>query len=133
MGCKGVFVTRTCFRDVIGNRKPSEDPTIWQLASLQNVSKGGIKTATHPMNSLIEQDSTETRLLSTSNSKAQFRDYEKRDNRRKSLCFPILDNCMIPEDCLELGQRLVHLEIKCCYLNLSHVARKAVFRVSDQV
>ena len=78
---------------------------IWQLASLRDMSKGGIKTANHPMNSIIERDTNETHLLSTSNSKAQKRDYEKRDTRRKSLCFPILDNCMIPEDCLELGQR----------------------------
>ena len=90
---------------LLGNRKES-DPTIWQLASLQNVNiKGGIKTANHPMNSFLEKESTETRLLSTSSAKAQFRDYEKKDMRRKSLCFPILDNCMIPLDCLELGQR----------------------------
>lgn len=95
------------YHKVPGNRKPSEEPTIWQLTSLQNVSKGGgIKTANHPMKSIIERDPAESRMLSTSNSKAQFRDYEKRDTRRKSLCFPILDNCMIPEDCLELGQRL---------------------------
>ena len=39
-----------------------------------------------------------SRLLSTSNSKAQYRNYEKKDTRRKALCFPILDNCMTPED-----------------------------------
>lgn len=93
------------YHKVPGTRKPDE-PMIWQLASLRDMSKGGIKTANHPMNSIIERDTNETHLLSTSNSKAQKRDYEKRDTRRKSLCFPILDNCMIPEDCLELGQRL---------------------------
>ena len=89
----------------LGIRQTSE-PTVWNLASLRDVSKG-TKTVNHPMNSIVQADTSETRMLSPSNSKAQFRDYEKRDTRRKSLCFPVLDNCMIPEDSLELGQRLV--------------------------
>lgn len=88
---------------VIGNRQASE-PAVWQIASYRDPHKGN-KTSNHPMSSIVGPDPSEPQILSTSTSKAEFRDYEKKDTRRKSMCFPVLDNCMIPEECLELGQR----------------------------
>ncbi|KAL4221104.1 hypothetical protein ACF0H5_019364 [Mactra antiquata] len=38
-------------------------------------------------------------------SKSEYRDGAP-NNRRKSLCFPVLEHCGIPEECLSLGQRL---------------------------
>lgn len=103
MMCYNKRTYQEIYHKVPGIRTASE-PTIWQLASLRDVSKG-TKTAYHPVNSVVKGDASETRRLSAP-IKEQFRDYEKKDTRRKSLCFPVLDNCMIPEECLELGQRL---------------------------
>lgn len=104
MMCYNKRTYQEIYHKVPGIRQTSE-PTVWNLASLRDVSKG-TKTVNHPMNSVVQADTSETRMLSPSSSKAQFRDYEKKETRRKSLCFPVLDNCMIPEDSLELGQRL---------------------------
>ena len=94
---------------ISGVRRTSESSN-WQLTSLWETAKG-TKDTNIPMNSVARTDASETGLLQSNSSRAQFRDYEKRDTRRKSLCIPILDNCLIPEDSLELGQRFVEVLI----------------------
>ncbi|XP_060605046.1 inactive tyrosine-protein kinase 7-like [Ruditapes philippinarum] len=69
------------------------DPTLWHLDDDEQVGSGRISSAAHP-----------GRMLSSS-VKSDFRDGAP-STKRKSVCFPVLEHCGIPEDCLSLGQRL---------------------------
>ena len=90
--------------DISGIRRTSET-NVWQLSSLGDLMKGN-KDSNMPMKRVSLTDVSETLLQS--NSRASFRDYEKKPTNRKSLCFlPILENCLIAEDSLNLGQRFV--------------------------
>ncbi|XP_052761083.1 fibroblast growth factor receptor-like [Mya arenaria] len=96
-GCVGLMCYNKRTHIEIYHKLPgvrtTAEPTLWQLATSQDIEQG-------PPGPIILSGNKSIQV----SSKLAYRDGAPQ--RRKSLCFPVLEHTLIPEECIELGQRL---------------------------
>lgn len=86
---------------IITGVRTQREQSLWQLGNfpeLEAASAGPIISTAR------------TRSVIPSAAKSEYRDGAP--HRRKSVSFPVLEHCGIPEDCLALGQR----QVPCNYI-----------------